>query len=64
MITNHDIELAFVRAQNRINENLQRAQVEFMLPDMERMADIMLPLLRGKNPGQVNRDNPLANEEI
>ena len=64
MITNHDIEIAFVRAQNRINENLERAQFEFMRPDLENTADILMPILKGQQPGQVNRDNPLANEEI
>jgi len=64
MITNHDIEIAFVRAQNRINENLQRAQFEFMSDDLEMVADMILQQLKGPKPSQVNLDNPLANEEI
>ena len=64
MVTNHDIEIAFVRAQNRINENLQRAQAQFMLDDMEMIADVLLPLLKGQRKSKVNLDNPLTNEEI
>ena len=63
MITNRDIEIAFVRAQNRINENIERAQAQIMMPDMERMADMMIPLLKGKKEPQAN-SNPLKNEEI
>ena len=62
MITNRDIEIAFVRAQNRINEQLEKAQAEFMLPDMERVADVLIPMLKKGQP--VQEDNPLANEEI
>jgi len=63
MITNRDIEIAFVRAQNRINENLERAQVEFMLPDLENMAEVLLQMV-GKNQTKQKSNNPLANEEI
>lgn len=63
MITNHDIEIAFVRAQNRINENVERAQAEIMLPDMEKMADMLIPILKGKKEPKAN-SNPLMNEEI
>lgn len=63
MVTNRDIEIAFVRAQNRINENLQRAQFEFMSDDMDLVADIMLKQLKGGKP-KSNPNNPLANEEI
>ena len=64
MITNRDIEIAFVRAQNRINEELQKAQTEFMLDDMEMIADTLLPILRGKKQKPQPTDNPLMNEEI
>ena len=64
MVTNRDIEIAFVRAQNRINENLQRAQAQFMSDDMEMIADVLLPLLKGQRKSKVNLDNPLTNEEI
>ena len=63
MITNRDIELAFVRAQNRINENLERAQMEFLMPDMDTFTDVMLKQLKGKKPDKA-KSNPLANEEI
>lgn len=60
MITNRDIEIAFVRAQQRINDQIDNAQAEFYMPDMEDMADMLVKQLKGKpeNP------NPLANEEI
>jgi len=65
MITNRDIELAFARAQNRINERLNEAQTQFMLPDMERLADVLIPLLTKGKPKQTgNKSNPIANEEI
>ena len=63
MITNHDIELAFVRAQARINEKLENAQAEFMLPDLNDTAGVLLAQIKGKEP-KVNTNNPIANEEI
>ena len=63
MITNRDIEIAFVRAQNRINEKLENAQAQFMLDDMDRIADVLLPKLKGKDQKK-NLNNPLMNEEI
>ena len=63
MITNHDIEIAFVRAQNRINENVERAQAQIMLPDMEKVADLLIPLIKKGEPKQPS-NNPLTNEEI
>lgn len=62
MITNHDIEIAFVRAQNRINEILDNAQANFYMDDLSAMADAMLGQLKGKP--EENASNPLANEEI
>jgi hypothetical protein len=64
MITNHDIEIAFVRAQNRINERLSLAQYQFLEPDMERFAETMTAQLRQGTPEQINTNNPIANEEI
>lgn len=58
MITNRDIEIAFVRAQVRINEQIENAQTEFMLPDMNRAAEAIL------NQIGTGKKNPLANEEI
>ena len=60
MITNRDIEIAFVRAQQRINDQIDNAQAEFYMPDMEDMADMLIKQLKsGEAP-----TNPLANEEI
>ena len=64
MVTNHDIEIAFVRALNRINEELDKAQMEFMLPDLEQMADDFIAVKRKKSPQPMNLGNPIANEEI
>lgn len=64
MITNHDIELAFVRAQTRINEQLENAQAEFYLPDMNRVAGVLVSQIKNSTPKKVNTDNPIANEEI
>ena len=60
MITNRDIELAFVRAQDRINELIDNAQAEFYMPDMADMADMLIKQLGGKE----EKPNPLTNEEI
>lgn len=60
MITNHDIEIAFVRAQQRINEVIENAQAEFYMDDLDMMADMLLAQLRKGEP----KPNPLANEEI
>lgn len=60
MITNHDIEIAFVRAQQRINDQIENAQAEFYMPDMENMADMLIGQMKGKE----ENPNPLANEEI
>ena len=62
MITNRDIEIAFVRAQQRINEQIEKAQTEFYLPDVLDMMDAVMTVER-KQAGE-NRNNPLANEEI
>lgn len=64
MITNRDIELAFVRAQARINEQLENAQAEFMLPDMNRMAGALLAQIKKSTPKKDNINNPISNEEI
>ena len=64
MITNHDIEIAFVQAQNRINEKLADAQLQFMLPDMENIRDAIQYQMKKGRPKQVNENNPIANEEI
>lgn len=67
MVTNQDIELAFVRAQNRINEGLDRAQFNFYLPDLVRATDEIVAMM-GKNqerPKRAEDANPLAmNEEV
>ena len=60
MITNRDIEIAFVRAQQRINEQIENAQAEFYMPDMMNMADMLIQQMKGKTESP----NPLANEEI
>jgi len=68
MITNRDIEIAFVRAQNRINEELDNAQAEFMLPDIIEATGAMYGAFEKNN--RINNmnfqelTNPLANEEI
>lgn len=64
MITNHDIEIAFVRAQARINEKLEDAQAQFMLPDINEMAGVILSEVKRSTPKQDNLNNPIANEEI
>lgn len=64
MITNRDIELAFVRAQNRINENIENAQLQFMTPDLNRLAETLLHQMKKQSPRTVNENNPIANEEI
>ena len=63
MITNRDIELAFVRAQNRINEGLEDAQIQFMSPDIDRISEMLMKQLKGKS-SKVNLNNPIANEEV
>ena len=60
MITNRDIEIAFVRAQQRINELIDNAQAEFYMPDMADMADMLIKQLGGEE----KKTNPLTNEEI
>lgn len=60
MITNRDIEIAFVRAQQRINDQIDNAQAEFYMPDLEDMADMLIKQLKG---GEAPT-NPLTNEEI
>lgn len=60
MITNRDIEIAFVRARERINEQIENAQAEFYMPDMADMADMLVHQLKGKT----ENPNPLANEEM
>ncbi len=64
MITNRDIELAFVRAQNRINEIIENAQIEFMEPDLNQLTETLLYQMRQRSPRTVNENNPIANEEI
>lgn len=66
MITNRDIEIAFVRAQQRINDQIDNAQAEFYMPDMESMADMLISQLKGNAPKTMmgNPNNPIANEEI
>ena len=68
MITNRDIEIAFVRAQNRINEELDNAQAEFMLPDIIEATGAMAMAFeknnRKNNMNFQELTNPLANEEI
>lgn len=66
MITNRDIEIAFVRAQQRINDRIDNALAEIYMPDMANMADMLVNQLKGKTPKEigVNPDNPIANEEI
>ena len=60
MITNHDIEIAFVRAQIRINEQIENAQGEFYKAEWSDMADMLI-----KQVGSSKKNsNPLANEEI
>jgi hypothetical protein len=62
MITNRDIEIAFVRAQQRINDQIDNAQAEFYMADMADMADMLIGQLKGK----AESPNPLmtTNEEI
>ena len=60
MITNRDIEIAFVRAQTRINDQIDNALAEIYMPDLEDMADALANQLQGK----AENPNPIANEEI
>ena len=60
MITNHDIEIAFVRAQIRINEQIENAQGEFYKAELSDMADMLIKQLGSSK----KNSNPLANEEI
>lgn len=60
MITNKDIEIAFVRAQQRINDQIDNALAEIYMPDMADMADMLINQLKGKT----ENPNPIANEEI
>ena len=64
MITNHDIEIAFVRAQNRINEEIEKAQLNFVLPDIVEATDAMVGVIRRNRKPTQNENNPLMNEEI
>lgn len=64
MITNRDIEFAFVRAQNRINEQIQNAQAQFVAPDVIDIINILANMGRKGQPPAMNENNPLANEEI
>lgn len=60
MITNRDIEIAFVQAQQRINDQIDNALAEIYMPDMADMADMLINQLKGKT----ENPNPIANEEI
>ena len=60
MITNRDIEIAFVRAQIRINEQIENAQAEFYKSELSDMADMLIKQLGSSK----KNSNPLANEEI
>lgn len=60
MITNHDIEIAFVRAQTRINEQIENAQGEFYKAELSDMADMLIKQLGNSK----KNSNPLTNEEI
>ena len=60
MITNHDIEIAFVRAQIRINEQIENEQAEFYKSELSDMADMLIKQLGSSK----KNSNPLANEEI
>ena len=60
MITNHDIEIAFVRAQIRINEQIENAQGEFYKAELSDMADMLIKQLGSSK----KNSNPLAKEEI
>lgn len=64
MITNRDIELAFVRAQNRINEELENVQTQFILPDLIEMVNTLATSMKKNRKPVMNENNPLANEEI
>ena len=60
MITNRDIEIAFVQAQQRINEQIDNALAEIYIDDVSDMADMLVNQLKGKT----ENPNPIANEEI
>ena len=60
MITNRDIEIAFVQAQQRINEQIDYALAEIYIDDVSDMADMLVNQLKGKT----ENPNPIANEEI
>ena len=63
MITNRDIEIAFARAQARINDNLEDAQIQFMSSDIERLTELLTMQNKRGKPKQ-NMNNPISNEEI
>lgn len=64
MVTNRDIEIAFVQAQNRINEQIQNAQTQFLIPDIIEAVDVLAAMARKNSRPVVNVNNPIANEEI
>lgn len=69
MITNHDIEIAFVRAQKRINERIENAQAQFYMDDVIQTMETLTEVKVGKDiPMDAEKaafiNNPIANEEI
>lgn len=64
MITNRDIEIAFVRARTRINEEIDKAQIDFIMPDIMEDVNAMAGMVKKRIPRVQNENNPIANEEI
>lgn len=60
MITSRDIEIAFVQAQNRINETIGGALLDFSMPDLAGQLSRMLSKVKTE-PLQ-NENNPINNE--
>lgn len=60
MITSQDIETTFVRAQNRINEQIGSAIIRFYMPDIAGAAAKALSMLDKKSVQ--NENNPVNNE--
>ena len=60
MITSRDIEITFVQAQNRINETIGGALLDFSMPDLAGQLSQMLSKV--KTEPKQNENNPINNE--
>lgn len=60
MITTRDVEIAFVQAQNRINETIGSAILDFNMPELVGAAEKLFSL--AKTEPKQNENNPINNE--